>query len=106
MKYGYHVHMKSAKIAELRNRLSSFLRYVRRGGVVRVYDRDVPIADLVPTEAMAGARNDEELLAAMERRGVVQPPEEPGPFPKELLRPGPRCPGVVEALLEERREGR
>ncbi len=40
--------MKKAKIAELRNGLSRYLDHVRAGGTVLVYDRDKPIAEIVP----------------------------------------------------------
>jgi len=40
--------MKKAKIAELRNSLSRYLDHVRAGGSVLVYDRDTPIAEIVP----------------------------------------------------------
>ena len=40
--------MKKAKIGELRNGLSRYLDHVRAGGSVVVYDRDTPIAEIVP----------------------------------------------------------
>jgi len=43
--------MKSVRIADLKARLSEHLRYVRRGHVVTVLDRDTPIARLVPVES-------------------------------------------------------
>ena len=38
-------------IAELKSRLSEYLRVVRRGGVVTVLDRETPVARLVPVDA-------------------------------------------------------
>lgn len=49
--------------------------------------------------------DDDALLADMERRGVVRRGK-PGAMPAELFQPGPAAPGVLEALLDERREGR
>lgn len=50
--YGHIVVMKDAeptvRVAALKARLSSYLRMVRRGRPVTVYDRDTPIARLVP----------------------------------------------------------
>jgi antitoxin (DNA-binding transcriptional repressor) of toxin-antitoxin stability system len=43
--------MKKANIAEFKARLSSYLRFVRRGEKVVVYDRDTPIADVVPHDS-------------------------------------------------------
>ena len=40
--------MKTAKIAELKAHLSKYLRMVRKGERVLVFDRDEPIAQLVP----------------------------------------------------------
>ncbi len=45
--------MKKAKIAELRNGLSRYLDHVRAGGTVLVYDRDKPIAEIVPIKKAA-----------------------------------------------------
>jgi prevent-host-death family protein len=42
--------MKSAKVSELKARLSEYLAHVRRGGTVVVCDRNTPIARLVPYE--------------------------------------------------------
>ncbi len=39
---------KTVKVAELKARLSEYLRAVRRGHPVTVCDRDTPIARLVP----------------------------------------------------------
>ena len=40
--------MNSVKIAELKSGLSAYLSEVRQGGTVVVYDRNTPIAKLVP----------------------------------------------------------
>jgi len=40
--------MKSAKVSELKAKLSSYLAEVRSGGTVVVYDRTTPIARIVP----------------------------------------------------------
>ncbi len=100
--------MKNAKIGELRNELSRFLGYVRRGGVVRVFDRDRPIADIVPVReaASTGSRPLDQTFADLERRGVLR--RGTGVVPERLLRGRlPRAKrSVLAALLEERREGR
>ncbi|MGE0441945.1 MAG: type II toxin-antitoxin system Phd/YefM family antitoxin [Gemmatimonadales bacterium] len=46
--------MKRVRIAELKARLSEHLRYVRRGHVLTVLDRDTPVARLVPFESSSG----------------------------------------------------
>ena len=40
--------MKTVKVAELKAKLSAYLSEVRGGGIVVVYDRNTPIARLVP----------------------------------------------------------
>ena len=40
--------MKAAKVSELKSRLSAYLAEVRKGSTVIVYDRNTPIARLVP----------------------------------------------------------
>ncbi|MEO6027906.1 MAG: hypothetical protein ABIR79_13665 [Candidatus Binatia bacterium] len=99
--------MKQAKISELKDNLSRYIAYVRKGGVVRVMDRDRPVADLVPL--VQGEHGDAEIdaiLHDLERRGVVS--RGTGSLPKGFLdRPlaKPKA-SVVQALLDERRNGR
>ncbi len=42
--------MNTVRIADLKSRLSEYLRKVRRGGSLTVLDRDNPIARIVPYE--------------------------------------------------------
>lgn len=98
--------MKKAKISELKNDLSRYLAYVRRGGVVRVFDRDRPIAEIVPLRASAATESAaEELLADLEREGVVTRGR--GTLPADFLTRSLPRPGasVVDAVVEEREEG-
>jgi antitoxin (DNA-binding transcriptional repressor) of toxin-antitoxin stability system len=102
--------MKKAKIAELRNGLSRYLDHVRAGGSVIVYDRDRPIAEIVPmTRRKNGNKKDpdEERLARLERRGAIR--RGTGDFGEWLKTHKPiKIPGgagVVEALLEDRESG-
>lgn len=99
--------MKQVKIGALRNGLSRYLSYVRRGGRVRVMDRDTPIAEIVPLPATAQKDGNEPWWREQERRGVIKPPAHPRPLPRYLFRPvrGPPS-GVLDILLEDRRSGR
>ncbi len=47
---GYLLVMKDVKIADLKAKLSEYLRYVRQGHTVTVLDRHTPVAQLVPFE--------------------------------------------------------
>ena len=98
--------MREAKISEVKNHLSRYLALVRKGEVVRILDRDRPVAQIVPIgEVTGGRRVGAEALAEMERKGLVR--RGSGRIDPTLLRkdpPGRPC-GVLRALLEER-EGR
>ena len=98
--------MREAKISEVKNHLSRYLALVRRGEVVRILDRDRPVAQIVPiAEPATGRPVGAEALAEMERKGLIR--RGSGQLDPEILRkdpPGKPC-GVLEALLEER-EGR
>src|SRR4029079_15332563 len=45
--------MKSVRIAELKSRLSEYLRAVRRGETIAVLDRETPVAQIVPVRNRA-----------------------------------------------------
>lgn len=49
----YLLVMKQVGIAELKARLSHYLREVRQGQPITVVDRDRPVARLLPIEAVA-----------------------------------------------------
>lgn len=96
--------MKQAKISELRDRLSYYLRRVRQGETIEVVDRETPIARLVPvapSALKAGA-----WVRRLQRSGLVKV----GPMNgvQEILqkKPARKKTGVLDSLLQERREGR
>ena len=96
---------RTVKIAELKNRLSYYLRRVQRGESILIADRDRVIARL----ERAGARDtpsgsDAEWLDRLERRGVVR--RGPGKPSRQWLARRPSVGAdVVAALLREREEG-
>src|SRR5438094_9336695 len=75
-------------IAEFKARLSEYLRGVRRGEPITLYDRDTPVARVVPLESRAGP-----LVV----RGAVSRPREVG-LPAPVGGPIDR----LAAPLEER----
>jgi prevent-host-death family protein len=91
-----------AGVAQLKAGLSRYLERVKAGHEVLVTDRGRPVAKLVPISAEAGKGSRRERLVRegllLPGRGKVRP----------SLRPPPGGPGrsVLDALLEERREGR
>lgn len=96
--HDYHMVMtrkKTVGVAELKARLSEYLRSVRRGGDVVIHDRNEPIARLVP------------YAAADARLVVREPARKYGTLGKvPLPRPVQLDVDVVELLLEERKTGR
>jgi antitoxin (DNA-binding transcriptional repressor) of toxin-antitoxin stability system len=99
--------VKQIKIGEAKSQLSKYLAYVRRGGRVRILDRDTPVADLVPVMEAPVGDDEDRFLAALEHRGLARRGQ-PGPLPEYFLRPGPRSKGgtVLQALLDDRRSSR
>ncbi|MGL5818602.1 MAG: hypothetical protein ACRCZD_10050 [Phycicoccus sp.] len=94
--------MEKATISQLKNQLSAYLDKVRAGQTVLVLDRDVPIARI----ERLGESGDDAHLARLERSGLVTRPS--APMPVDLLRAPAGAPSrsVVDAVLEERAEGR
>ena len=97
--------MERATIAKLKNNLSAYLRKVRAGQPVIVYDRDVPIARLERIEPVA---SDQQRLASLRTRGLVRPAKHPPSAARlmKLLEQPAGVSGVLDALLKEREEGR
>lgn len=82
---------KGVRIAELKARLSAYLRKVRAGQTITVLDRDVPIAHLVPLTT-------EVSLSVRPSRGRLHDIRMPPPLALER--------DIVELLLEERQAER
>jgi len=100
--------MKRASITEAKNNLSKLIDGVKAGTPVLIMDRGRPVARLEPVTGGAGTDNSERL-ARLIRDGVVRPSRGPG-LPKSFFsEPLPRAKAgmsILDALLEERREGR
>jgi prevent-host-death family protein len=70
----YNMAMKRVGIAELKNRLSEYLRDVRRGESVVVMDRETPIARIDPHEPGIGVLRTRPPVAAAPKPGAVRLP--------------------------------
>lgn len=92
--------MRTVNIAELKNKLSSYVGYAKAGETIIVRDRNRPVAQLVPFVASDATEEDLALVAA----GVLRLPLEPGGIGPLWEMPWPEVEGnaVTEALLEER----
>ncbi len=104
--------MERVTIGKLKNQLSAYLRKVKAGETVIVCDRDTPIARLEPIGTAKSSETSEERFARMIAEGKLIPPKNPMPHDKlmEILRQEPPASrtgkSLLEALLEERAEGR
>lgn len=88
--YSYHIVMRQVRIAQLKARLSEYLREVRKGETIAIFDRDSPIAQIVPF------RTGGTLRVRMPAPGTPPPNRLPLPRPLKLDI------DVVDLLLEER----
>jgi prevent-host-death family protein len=88
--YSHNMVMKHVRIAELKARLSEYLRTVRRGETIAVFDRDTPVAQIVPFRERPTLR--------------VRKPSPAAPPLNRVRRPKPLKLNVdvVQLLLEER----
>lgn len=94
--------MKSVNIAELKNRLSVYVKIAQRGEEVIIRDRNLPVARLAPLPA--GEFPDEEL--ALIARGSMRPAQKPLDLNELLKIPTGKVSqsAAVEALLKDREE--
>jgi prevent-host-death family protein len=97
--------MKTASITEAKNNLSALIDSVKGGASVLILDRGRPVARLEPVAR--GDESDDDRLARLVRQGIVRPGG--GDVRSILASDPPRLESgesVLEALLQERREGR
>lgn len=97
--------MEKATVSKLKDNLSAYLRKVRAGHPVVIYDRNVPIARIERIEA-AGRGADR--LALLRSQGLVRPPTKrmTARQLKALAAPVPQAARLLEALRDERDESR
>ena len=98
--------MEKATISKLKNNLSAYLRKVRAGSSVVIYDRDVPIARLERIESTTRGADRLKLLGV---EGVTRPPRRPlsAQSVRGLLgTPLARTSCLLEALDKDRSEDR
>jgi prevent-host-death family protein len=82
----YDMTMNAVKIAELKARLSEYLRAVRKGREILVLDRNTPVARIVPSES-----------GPLEVRRAVRRPQDL-PLPRRISAPT----DSLAVLLEDR----
>ena len=98
--------MKRVPISDLKARLSEYLAGVRAGEEIIVTDRGRPVARIAPVRSEPGIDGRIDRLV---RTGQITPPSDPGaaidPADIDAMRPSAPGAAVVDALLEERRDG-
>jgi len=92
--------MKQVSVTELKNRLSHYLRMVKRGVSIEIVERSIPIAQI--TAAASGSGGADARLEQLVRDGIVsRPKRRPG---REILdfEPIPCSGDAVKAVIEGR----
>ncbi|MCC5845655.1 MAG: type II toxin-antitoxin system prevent-host-death family antitoxin [Verrucomicrobia bacterium] len=101
--------MITSNISTAKNELSRLLHLVQTGETVTILDRKKPIAKLVP---IAKTLDDEpqKRLSEMAAQGIIALPDKPTQVLPDFAEinefPCTQPAGVLDALLEERKEGR
>jgi prevent-host-death family protein len=96
--------MDTTAVADLKARLSRYLRRVKTGHEILVTERGVPIAKIIPLSRDLNRRGRRDRLA---KAGILRPGR--GRARKTSLRPPtgePMGAAVLEALLADRDESR
>src|SRR5258706_9551739 len=92
--YSHNIVIRQVRIAELKARLSEYLRAVRGGETIAVFDRETPVAQITPVRERAALR-------------VRKPAPGSPPLSRvRLPRPLKLEVDVVQLLLEERQSPR
>lgn len=95
--------MEKATISEIKSRLSAYLKKVKAGQAILILDRYQPVAGL---ERVEPATHPDGRLMRLERAGLLRRATGPVSVAKLSGRAPKSRRSLVEALLEERREGR
>lgn len=100
--------MKTANVAELKNRLSAYLQFVREGEEILVKDRNQPIARISPYKQTEQSEDERQLVAS----GALRMPEEETANWDEFWDEFFAFPGaelgqnkIIQAVVDEREEG-
>ena len=102
--YDHNGLIHAASITETKAKLSALLDLVRQGETVVITDRGRPVARIVPAVESA---DDDGRIKRLERAGLIRRPKRRLELESFLAEPLPESrASAVEALLEERREGR
>lgn len=99
--------MKSVQIGELKNKLSGYLREVRKGEEILIHDRSIPVAKIIPYVPDSIEEQERILIAT----GQMTPPKSTESREEFLKRfrsrraPAISARAAIQAVLDEREEG-
>jgi len=102
----YNELMRTAKISELKAKLSAHIRYVKNGEEVLIFDRNTPVARLV---APGPVEDEDARMRRLIANGIITPPKMLRPVGYKLPKPaGKRCISqeVMDQVWREERDGR
>ena len=95
--------MRTVKIGDLKSQLSAHIQFVRDGEEVLVYDRNTPVARIVPCGVQDLSEQEHRLVA----RGVLTPSLKKRRAPSSWPQPPGNIPDhVMEQVWRDEREGR
>jgi prevent-host-death family protein len=100
--------MIRVSVSETKNRLSHFIRLVRGGEEVEITDRNTPVAKIVHVSRSSETEKKATWIMEAVRLGLITPPRKKE-LPPNFLdkhKAFPEGKGVLQALLEEREQGR
>jgi prevent-host-death family protein len=98
--------MRTAKISELKSKLSAHIEFVKQGEEVLILDRNKPVARLVPAGPVEEYGERERRLIA---KGILTPPRDPRNRARFIPVPAgghPISQKVMDQIWEEEREDR
>jgi prevent-host-death family protein len=98
--------MRTAKISELKAKLSAHIQYVKNGEEVLILDRNTPVARLVPAGVV---EEEDERMRRLIAKGILIPAKMARPEGYELPEPpGTRVisQDVMDEIWREERDGR
>jgi antitoxin (DNA-binding transcriptional repressor) of toxin-antitoxin stability system len=97
--------MRTAKISELKAKLSAHIQYVKNGEEVLIFDRNTPVARLV---APGLVEDEDARRSRLIAKGIIMPPQVIRPEGYKLPKPpGPMISQeVMQQVWHEERDGR
>ncbi|MBI5361765.1 MAG: type II toxin-antitoxin system prevent-host-death family antitoxin [Planctomycetes bacterium] len=92
--------MQQVPITDLKNRLSEFLRLVKRGETIEIIERNVAIARIEAIEPASDSSSSR--FQQLVREGAITRPKAPLDLRKLGIRPRPCQGDAVQAVIDER----